>query len=393
MQLANQEAQRFNHAYIGTEHILIGLVKEGGGVAANVLKNLDVDLRKIHLEVEKLVQSGPDMVTMGKLPQTPRAKKVIEYAMEEARNLGHNYVGTEHILLGLLREQETVAAQILMNLGLRLENVRAEVLAILGQSSEHEKKGAVYLPPPIRWSEDETKGHVYPLDGETKNRARQLAEEIAVLQQAKEESVASQDFLQAAQLRDKEHEKRGELAAISLPPWLRRNIEQAAGLTTAFKFPCLDTLYALRDKAEEPDARVLPLLPNPLMPPVKIVMAVIPQFPVSTLNAVLPLDDIGSPYFQALLPLISPESVARFMSGHKGWVQRAFNEIERAEEATRGRFVLLCVVRPTALSEDVQGDLFAGINRTNCQFAVFEEASEIQTVLGKLPPATKLLGV
>ena len=136
MQLANQEAQRFNHEYIGTEHILLGLIKEGSGVAANVLKNLDVDLRKIRLEVEKLVQSGPDMVTMGKLPQTPRAKKVIEYSMEEARNLNHNYVGTEHILLGLLREQEGVAAQVLMNLGLKLEDVREEVLNLLGHGME-----------------------------------------------------------------------------------------------------------------------------------------------------------------------------------------------------------------------------------------------------------------
>ncbi|HMC10040.1 MAG TPA: Clp protease N-terminal domain-containing protein, partial [Pirellulaceae bacterium] len=138
MQLANQEAQRFNHEYIGTEHILLGLVKEGSGVAANVLKNLDVDLRKIRLEVEKLVQSGPEMVTMGKLPQTPRAKKVIEYSMEEARNLNHNYVGTEHILLGLLREQEGVAAQVLMNLGLKLEEVREEVLNLLGHGIEGE---------------------------------------------------------------------------------------------------------------------------------------------------------------------------------------------------------------------------------------------------------------
>ena len=138
MQLANQEAQRFNHEYIGTEHILLGLVKEGSGVAANVLKNLDVDLRKIRLEVEKLVQSGPEMVTMGKLPQTPRAKKVIEYSMEEARNLNHNYVGTEHILLGLLREQEGVAAQVLMNLGLKLEEVREEVLNLLGHGMEGE---------------------------------------------------------------------------------------------------------------------------------------------------------------------------------------------------------------------------------------------------------------
>jgi len=86
--LAKDEAQRFNHEYIGTEHVLLGLMKEGSGVAANVLKNLDVDLRKIRLEVEKLVQSGPDMVTMGKLPQTPRAKKVIEFASEEARDVG-----------------------------------------------------------------------------------------------------------------------------------------------------------------------------------------------------------------------------------------------------------------------------------------------------------------
>ena len=141
MQLANQEAQRFNHEYIGTEHILLGLVKEGSGVAANVLKNLDVDLRKIRLEVEKIVQSGPDMVTMGKLPQTPRAKKVIEYAMEEARNLNHNYVGTEHLLLGLLREQEGVAAQVLMNLGMKLEDVREEVLNLLGHGLEASETG------------------------------------------------------------------------------------------------------------------------------------------------------------------------------------------------------------------------------------------------------------
>ncbi|MBI1918769.1 MAG: UvrB/UvrC motif-containing protein [Planctomycetes bacterium] len=136
MQLANQEAQRLNHEYIGTEHILLGLVKEGSGVAANVLKNLDIDLRKIRLEVEKLVQSSPEVGTPGKLPQTPRAKKVIEYSIEEARNLNHNYVGTEHLLLGLLREQEGVAAQVLMNLGLRLEDVREEVLNLLGHNME-----------------------------------------------------------------------------------------------------------------------------------------------------------------------------------------------------------------------------------------------------------------
>ena len=143
MALANQEAQRLNHEYIGTEHILLGLVKEGSGVGANVLKNLDIDLRKVRLEVEKLVKSGPEMVTMGKLPQTPRAKKVIEYAIEEARNLNHNYVGTEHLLLGLLREHDGVAAQVLMNIGLKLEEVREEVLNLLGAGVESEE-----APPP-----------------------------------------------------------------------------------------------------------------------------------------------------------------------------------------------------------------------------------------------------
>ncbi|MDX9911646.1 MAG: ATP-dependent Clp protease ATP-binding subunit [Phycisphaerales bacterium] len=143
MALANQEAQRFNHEYIGTEHILLGLVKEGSGVGANVLKNLDVDLRKVRLEVEKLVKAGPEMVTMGKLPQTPRAKKVIEYAIEEARNLNHNYVGTEHLLLGLLREHDGVAAQVLMNLGLKLEEVREEVLNLLGAGSEQSEEAGI----------------------------------------------------------------------------------------------------------------------------------------------------------------------------------------------------------------------------------------------------------
>jgi len=142
MALANQEAQRLNHEYIGTEHILLGLVKEGSGVGATVLKQLDVDLRKVRMEVEKLVKSGPETVTMGKLPHTPRAKKVIEYAIEEARSLNHNYVGTEHLLLGLLREQDGVAAQVLMNLGLKLEEVREEVLNLLGAGGGSDESSA-----------------------------------------------------------------------------------------------------------------------------------------------------------------------------------------------------------------------------------------------------------
>lgn len=139
LQLANQEAQRLNHEYIGTEHLLLGLIKEGSGVAANVLKNLDVDLRKVRIEVERLVQPGPEMVTLGKLPQTPRAKKVLDYAIEEARELNHDHVGTEHLLLGLLREEQGVAAQALVNLGLQLEDVREEVLNLLGNNMEKEE--------------------------------------------------------------------------------------------------------------------------------------------------------------------------------------------------------------------------------------------------------------
>ncbi|HLN30307.1 MAG TPA: Clp protease N-terminal domain-containing protein [Gemmataceae bacterium] len=133
MTLANQEAQRLNHEYIGTEHILLGLVKEGSGVAATVLRNREIDLQKIRREIEKAIPPGPDMVTMGKLPQTPRAKKVIEFALEEARNLNHNYVGTEHILLGLLREQDCVGCQVLTNMGLKLDDAQADILNLLRQ--------------------------------------------------------------------------------------------------------------------------------------------------------------------------------------------------------------------------------------------------------------------
>jgi ATP-dependent Clp protease ATP-binding subunit ClpC len=126
MQLANQEAQRFNHEYIGTEHVLLGLVKEGSGVAANVLKNLDIDLRKVRLEVEQLVHAGPDMVTMGKLPQTPRVKQLIENAIGAARAHGDSHVGTEHMLIGLV-QTEGIAQVVLQNLGLKLEEVINEV--------------------------------------------------------------------------------------------------------------------------------------------------------------------------------------------------------------------------------------------------------------------------
>jgi ATP-dependent Clp protease ATP-binding subunit ClpC len=196
MQLANQEALRFNHEYVGTEHVLLGLCKEGSGVAANVLKNLDVNLHKIRLEVEKIVQPGPEMTgTMGKLPQTPRTKQAIEYSISYARELGHNYLGTEHLLLGLLRVEEGVAAQVLMNLGVSLASVREECLLLLGQPTSleeatEESDAANYvsrikeicckLPPKQAWEQIVAAVEVF--QGEIREKAaRKLAKDIEKL--------------------------------------------------------------------------------------------------------------------------------------------------------------------------------------------------------------------
>ncbi len=131
--LAQEEAQRFNHNYIGTEHLLLGLVREGDGVAAKVLANLGVELNKVRSAVEFIIGRG-DRAVMGEIGLTPRAKKVIELAVDEARRLNHHYIGTEHVLLGLVREGEGIAAGVLESLGVNLERVRAETTRILSQS-------------------------------------------------------------------------------------------------------------------------------------------------------------------------------------------------------------------------------------------------------------------
>ena len=148
--LARQEAERLGHEFIGTEHILLGLVKEGSGVAANVLEILNVDLEKVRLEVEKYVTpTGETKSFSTSLPFTPKAKKVLELAMEEARNLDHNYIGTEHLLLGLLRESEGMAAQVLLNLDVSLEDVRAEVMELLGADSNTDLSNMSDMPSSI----------------------------------------------------------------------------------------------------------------------------------------------------------------------------------------------------------------------------------------------------
>src|SRR5690242_4850183 len=144
LQMAREEAARLHHEYVGTEHILLGLIREGEGVAAAVLTNLNVDLEEIQQKIEETVKKGKAAAAAGPdLPYTSRAKKVLELAMSEARELNHRYVGTEHLLLGLLREEKGIAAQVLMEAGVTLERARAETLRILG-----DRASAAGLPSP-----------------------------------------------------------------------------------------------------------------------------------------------------------------------------------------------------------------------------------------------------
>ncbi|MCD6093858.1 MAG: ATP-dependent Clp protease ATP-binding subunit [Candidatus Omnitrophica bacterium] len=132
--LAKEEAKRLNHDYIGTEHILLGLVREGEGVAAAVLEGLlGISLETVRLEVEKLIKPGSDLLVSGDIPFTPKAKEVLELAFDEAKKMGHNYIGTEHLLLGLLREKEGIGAQVLLNLGLDINKLREAIMRLLGE--------------------------------------------------------------------------------------------------------------------------------------------------------------------------------------------------------------------------------------------------------------------
>ncbi|HUE17390.1 MAG TPA: Clp protease N-terminal domain-containing protein [Planctomycetaceae bacterium] len=133
MRLAEQEARHWKHEYLGPQHILLGLVKQGSGVAANVLKNLDVDARLVAHQVQIIFELGNEPIPSAKLRLTPRAKTAILFAMEEARGLHHEFVGTPHLLLGLRRDEESVAGQILMYFGIGLETLRQETAKLLGQ--------------------------------------------------------------------------------------------------------------------------------------------------------------------------------------------------------------------------------------------------------------------
>jgi len=180
--LAREEAKRLDHDYLGTEHLLLGLIREGEGVAALALQNLGIDLEQVRQEVEKAVGRGGGSLFLGQIPFTPRAKKVLELAVTEARNLGHNYIGTEHLLLGLIREGEGVAAQILTNLGADLERVREEVIALLGEKSSLETAPQPTNTPTLdRYGRDLTElarnGELDPVIG----REREIERVIQIL--------------------------------------------------------------------------------------------------------------------------------------------------------------------------------------------------------------------
>src|SRR5579863_4225982 len=160
--LARKEADRFNHNFVGTEHLLLGLIKLGQGVAVNVLQKMGLDLETVRMEVEKQVGTGPDQKMIGNIPYTPRVKKVLALAAKEAKALNHTYVGTEHILLGLLREGDGVAARVLKNLDVDIEQTRQEILKELDPnfaSSDEAPQGASSEPQPEK-AAPEKKGEV-----------------------------------------------------------------------------------------------------------------------------------------------------------------------------------------------------------------------------------------
>src|SRR5438876_9247770 len=199
LSLAQEEAQRFQHTYIGTEHLLLGIVRENEGVTAKVLSNLGVDLNKVRNAVEASIGRG-DRIVLGEIGLTPRAKKVIELAVDEARRLNHHYIGTEHLLLGLVREGEGIAAGVLENLGVNLEKVRTHTIQVLTQSGgspkidkpqvelvpqlmiELLKEAQIVLASVIQDKEQARQQKEYERAAELGNREKKLRDSIAKLE-------------------------------------------------------------------------------------------------------------------------------------------------------------------------------------------------------------------
>jgi ATP-dependent Clp protease ATP-binding subunit ClpA len=208
--LAQEEARMLNHAHIGTEHLLLGLVHEGEGVAARALESLNISLSAVRREVEEIIGRG-EQPPPGHIPFTPRAKKVLELSLRESNQLGQGYIGTEHILLGLLREGEGVAAQVLVKMGTDLNGVRQQVIELQGRSAER--------PPSGRRVRAPSAGDILDLLDALDQRLeaierwvgmrpdlRDLDEEMARVRREKEAAIDAQDFKMAAALRDEERE-------------------------------------------------------------------------------------------------------------------------------------------------------------------------------------------
>ncbi len=218
--LAQEEARMLNHNYIGTEHILLGLIHEGEGVAAKALESLGISLEAVRQQVEEIVGQGQEAPS-GHIPFTPRAKKVLELSLREATQLGHRYIGTEHILLGLIREGDGVAAQVLVKLGADLNRVRQQVIQLLhGHQSDDEPwctraprrsgktgRGKRKLLSELLDRFDSVESRLSALErrvGTTAPDLRDLDREITQVRREKESAIDAQDFESAAALRDRE---------------------------------------------------------------------------------------------------------------------------------------------------------------------------------------------
>jgi ATP-dependent Clp protease ATP-binding subunit ClpC len=237
MVLAQEEARMLNHNYIGTEHILLGLLGEAEGVAARALESLGISLAAVRQQVEEIIGQG-QQAPSGHIPFTPRAKKVLELAQREARALGHAYVGTEHILLGLIREGDGVAAQVLVNLGADLNRVRQQVIQLLrghqgtdvaGEGSRRGKRARARLLDDALARIDAVDRRLAAIERWAGLRPdlEDLAQEIAQVRREKEAAIDRQDFEAAVALRDKEkqllaaraaREKEWTEAAAGRPP-------------------------------------------------------------------------------------------------------------------------------------------------------------------------------
>jgi ATP-dependent Clp protease ATP-binding subunit ClpC len=238
--LAQEEARMLNHDYIGTEHILLGLIHEGEGVAAKALESLGISLEAVRQEVEEIIGHG-QQAQSGHIPFTPRAKKVLELSLREALQLGHDYIGTEHILLGLIREGEGVAAQVLVKLGADLNRVRQQVIQLLAGRPGEEPETTYVRPWPGPMGRSglrllsELQARIDAIDSRlsaieqrvgTGADTRELDQQIERVRGEKEAAVGAQEYEQAAFLRDQEkqllaektaHQQEWEAAHPSLP--------------------------------------------------------------------------------------------------------------------------------------------------------------------------------